>query len=91
MYTPSTWLPRGRQVEEISRANGTVKHLVCARHVREGPFQALEAGPSLSFPRPRLKHCLGCNSRRYTTSLSPGILEATEEPHRYHEIIALGT
>lgn len=91
MYTPGTWLPRGRQVEERNRASGTVQHRVGARHVGEGPFQAVEAGPSLSLPRPRLSHCLGCNSRRGTSSLSPGILEAAEEPHRYHEIIALGT
>ena len=50
--TPSTWLPSGRQVEDRSRASHTTKHLVCARRVRVGPFQAVKADPSFSLPRP---------------------------------------
>lgn len=89
--TPSTWLPRGRQVEDRSRAPHTTQHLVCTRRVRAGPFQAVKASPSLSLPRPWLSHCFGCSPRRLTArSLFPGSLEAAEELSRYHEMSALG-
>lgn len=52
--TPSTWLPSGRQVEDRSRASHAAKHLVCARRVRVGPFQAVKAAPRSPSPGPSL-------------------------------------
>lgn len=63
-----------------------LKHLVCARHVRVGPFQAVKASPHSPSPGPGLVIALAVAPGGFF----PGSLEAAKELSRYHEMSALG-